>query len=245
VNKSEWSEVRSLVEEIERIARPRGARFIDLAGGNFGLLSVLREAGRTNRDTFWLCRCSCGTEKVVRGRHLRSGAVVSCGCRKRRRNGMCSRGHLVEGENRRVNNVGEVQCVQCRRDQWAMWAAKNEEKVRLDWARRNKERCSRSYAATCLGVPVELLTEERYAAWRRELESKRAEKAARNGRNLTRKEIRRRHNSKIPDSYLVQVLAMQLGASTDDVRSAVTPALLAAKRMQLKVRRITREKDRK
>lgn len=28
----------------------------------------------------WLCRCDCGESKIVTGNHLRSGAVVSCGC---------------------------------------------------------------------------------------------------------------------------------------------------------------------
>lgn len=31
----------------------------------------------------WRARCDCGTEKTVRGEHLRSGKVVSCGCWKR------------------------------------------------------------------------------------------------------------------------------------------------------------------
>lgn len=31
----------------------------------------------------WLCRCSCQTEKVIRGYHLTRGMIVSCGCLRR------------------------------------------------------------------------------------------------------------------------------------------------------------------
>ena len=56
-------------------------QFIDLTGQTFGRLTVLErvEAG-TKRYAVWLCKCSCGNTKIVRSCHLRSGAVVSCGC---------------------------------------------------------------------------------------------------------------------------------------------------------------------
>lgn len=57
----------------------------DLTGQRFGSLTVLGRAedyvlksGR--RHLRWRCRCDCGVEKSVRGTHLKSGAVVSCGC---------------------------------------------------------------------------------------------------------------------------------------------------------------------
>ena len=28
----------------------------------------------------WLCKCECGTEKIINGYHLRSGHTKSCGC---------------------------------------------------------------------------------------------------------------------------------------------------------------------
>lgn len=30
----------------------------------------------------WLCRCDCGSERVIRLAHLRHGKIVSCGCLK-------------------------------------------------------------------------------------------------------------------------------------------------------------------
>lgn len=37
-----------------------------------------------SRGAKYLCRCSCGTERVVRGKHLRDGTSKSCGCLRRR-----------------------------------------------------------------------------------------------------------------------------------------------------------------
>lgn len=57
----------------------------DLTGQCFGILTVIERAENYKRKSggssaCWLCRCECGTEKVVRGTHLRSGRIVSCGC---------------------------------------------------------------------------------------------------------------------------------------------------------------------
>lgn len=46
----------------------------------FGRLTV---TGQTRSDTnkiLWLCDCSCGGKSQVRGDHLKTGRVVSCGC---------------------------------------------------------------------------------------------------------------------------------------------------------------------
>lgn len=45
-------------------------------------MTVLEEAepiGKRKRIA-WLCRCDCGTEKVVKGEDLRNGDTKSCGC---------------------------------------------------------------------------------------------------------------------------------------------------------------------
>ena len=51
-------------------------KFIDLTGQKFSRWTVLKYEGNCN----WLCRCDCGTEKVVQSGHLRSGRSKSCGC---------------------------------------------------------------------------------------------------------------------------------------------------------------------
>lgn len=55
-------------------------RLIDLTGLRFGRYVVLQRATGGFSHPAWLCRCDCGSEKVVRGDHLRSGKIQSCGC---------------------------------------------------------------------------------------------------------------------------------------------------------------------
>lgn len=54
---------------------------INLKGQRFGMLRVLRDSGKRTRSNavLWLCRCKCGTKKLVWGVHLRNGQIVSCG----------------------------------------------------------------------------------------------------------------------------------------------------------------------
>lgn len=58
---------------------PQGVR-IDLTGRTFGRYTVLGYAEKRHRKLYWHCRCSCGTEKLVHGDHLKAGATKSCGC---------------------------------------------------------------------------------------------------------------------------------------------------------------------
>lgn len=54
---------------------------IDLTGRKYGRLIVLKYAGMdVKHHQFWLCKCECGNEKIVRAGHLNSGYVKSCGC---------------------------------------------------------------------------------------------------------------------------------------------------------------------
>lgn len=54
---------------------------IDLVGMTFGRLSVqLLDESHSGGKPKWLCTCSCGGVKSVRGSHLTGGKIVSCGC---------------------------------------------------------------------------------------------------------------------------------------------------------------------
>lgn len=55
----------------------------DLTGKRFGRLSVIGIDDRETKRTYFYCRCDCGNVKSVRSDCLVSGAVTSCGCRKR------------------------------------------------------------------------------------------------------------------------------------------------------------------
>lgn len=62
------------------MARP--SRAIDLVGKRFGRWVVLeRGENDSSRTARWLCRCDCGTERIVLGVTLRSGLSSSCGCK--------------------------------------------------------------------------------------------------------------------------------------------------------------------
>ena len=52
----------------------------DLVGQRFDRLTVIAFAYVKNRERYWICQCTCGTEKVVYGYSLTSGHTKSCGC---------------------------------------------------------------------------------------------------------------------------------------------------------------------
>lgn len=63
----------------------------DLTGRQFGDWTVLyrdfdleeqKALQEITPHAYWKCRCVCGTEKSVMGRHLRSGASKGCGCKQ-------------------------------------------------------------------------------------------------------------------------------------------------------------------
>lgn len=55
---------------------------IDLAGSIFGFLIVLDFHKRTNNETLWRCVCECGKEVFASSSNLKTGKIVSCGCKK-------------------------------------------------------------------------------------------------------------------------------------------------------------------
>ena len=60
------------------------SKSINLIGQKFGKWTILERAENSaGRDSRWLCRCECGTEKIVYGKNLRNGRSTSCGCYKK------------------------------------------------------------------------------------------------------------------------------------------------------------------
>lgn len=59
-----------------------GARTKDITGQRFGRLVATKRVfpNDKHKQAQWLCRCDCGHEHTCRGRDLRSGNTVSCGC---------------------------------------------------------------------------------------------------------------------------------------------------------------------
>lgn len=56
----------------------RKANFIDLSGKQFNCWTVLHEVSHPGSSAYWLCRCKCGRERVIRGDTLRNGTSRMC-----------------------------------------------------------------------------------------------------------------------------------------------------------------------
>ncbi len=54
---------------------PQDPRFHDLTDRSFGKWTVLAYVGKPSK---WLCRCECGTERIVFGNNLVRGGSLSC-----------------------------------------------------------------------------------------------------------------------------------------------------------------------
>lgn len=55
-------------------------------GNTYGYLTVIERSENTKEGrATWKCKCKCGNETVVLGKHLRSGNTKSCGCYQRER----------------------------------------------------------------------------------------------------------------------------------------------------------------
>ena len=58
---------------------------LELSGQVFGRWTVIKKGDLGRRgEIYWACRCSCGTERMVLARLLRSGGSTSCGCGRAR-----------------------------------------------------------------------------------------------------------------------------------------------------------------
>lgn len=62
-------------------------RIIDITGKTFGKWKVIEFAGIISRAAYWLCKCECGTERIVNGKNLRRGVSKDCGCGRKETSG--------------------------------------------------------------------------------------------------------------------------------------------------------------
>lgn len=59
------------------------SKLINLVGQKFGKLLVKEFIEIDNGNTWWLCICDCGNERIANTNNLRSGEMNSCGCSKK------------------------------------------------------------------------------------------------------------------------------------------------------------------
>lgn len=55
----------------------------NLTGHRIGRLTILHESEQ--KKDYWLCQCDCGNQKEIKGKDLRAGNAVSCGCALRKK----------------------------------------------------------------------------------------------------------------------------------------------------------------
>lgn len=143
---NEWSEARSLVEEIDRLTLPRRSK--DLAGQRFGRLLVVRFVGRNKQGRgLWECRCGCGETFVAMHSSLTYGTTRSCGCLRREtfeHNKAAGRWSSPREKQKRSRRWDQSEKGKAsRREYRKRWTLQQRERERLakrEWLKANSER---------------------------------------------------------------------------------------------------------
>ena len=63
--------------------RKNGPDQTDIKGVKYGMLTAIRPSHRganSNKPWYWIFKCDCGNEKIIRKAAVTNGHVVSCGC---------------------------------------------------------------------------------------------------------------------------------------------------------------------
>ena len=86
--------------------------FIDLSGKRFGMLTIIKRVENANAwKTQWLCKCDCGTEKVIRGNDITTGKTISCGCFGLKKRNEASTTHgMSKTRMFRIHNLMKDRC---------------------------------------------------------------------------------------------------------------------------------------
>lgn len=103
-------------------------RLIDLTGQRLNYWTVLEKAetpaGKSGR--WWLCRCKCGTTRVMPSRYLGSKDFSSCGCKKKEfiRNNHPRRrhDHAKSGSHSRLYRIWTNMLTRCTNSNVASYA---------------------------------------------------------------------------------------------------------------------------
>jgi hypothetical protein len=91
----------------------------DILGKRFGRYTVVkRAANNRHKQARWICRCDCGTERVVLGYSLTSGHTQSCGCLQRERT---SRVALRDLSGQRFGKLAVIERAGSDKRKQAMW----------------------------------------------------------------------------------------------------------------------------
>lgn len=67
---------------------------LELAGQKFGELTAIR---KHDKKSMWICKCSCGNEKLAVASRLKKGITTSCGCKTREKQSKSMTRHGMKG----------------------------------------------------------------------------------------------------------------------------------------------------
>lgn len=85
----------------EKVSAMASTRKQDLTGQKFGRWTVIKTAGTKHYSSgdkqLWLCRCECGTEKIIEHSSLTTGHSTSCGCYAKEQTILRSRKTIASG----------------------------------------------------------------------------------------------------------------------------------------------------
>ena len=82
---------------------------LDLTGQKFNRLTVVEKVGIDRyRSYLWRCKCDCGNEIVVVGRHIKSGHTKSCGCFQKEQASIAYTGKPRTEETKRKISIAKV-----------------------------------------------------------------------------------------------------------------------------------------
>lgn len=87
-------------------------KMLDLSGHRFGKLEVIKYSYIKCSHAHWLCRCDCGTEKVIDGSNLRRGHTRSCGCYSKQ---YCSESKRLDLISKKFGKLEVIEFVNIKR----------------------------------------------------------------------------------------------------------------------------------
>lgn len=97
---------------------------LDLSGQTFTNWLVLAPASPKKKETYWLCRCSCGKEISVASKALRRGMSKSCGCATKEMHG---RSNTVEYA------IFRSMIMRCRNPNFKDWHLYGGKGIKVEW----------------------------------------------------------------------------------------------------------------
>ena len=110
-------------------------------GTQFAHLTVIQEIDPVGPNRRFLCRCSCGNEKIAYLNNLRAGRATSCGCTYPKW-GVAGRASALKARRLRSQESDEGRiCLTC--NEWKPWSCFSTDKKKINGRSSNCLECGR------------------------------------------------------------------------------------------------------